>query len=519
MAEKLHPEKQARPARGRKNSPAVTEAALTAWLLRLLAGGWTQEKLAAESGVAESAISRYERGLQVPSPRTLERLCEGAKVPYAVVQGVLRPALREVLATRAENATSPSRSAAAWTDELMRALVAILRPLLGGVAEEVLAYACGPWRSDRAPTAEDRRNTPELWEVLRDSTQKDRKLLLEDTREYRGWAVCEAACEASLKAAPDSAARALEYAELAVEIARLPSGENKLFRRRLQGYAEAHLGNARRVHGDLRGAEQAFVRARSLWKEGAPGDPGLLNEARVLGMEASLRIEQGHPAEALKLIEQALEADRNGERRYLTINQGRALEHLDDYEGAITALQRAASLIDGKKEPRQLGVLKSNLIMNLLHLRRFAEAEALLPELRRLREQLGQELELLRTVWLEGWTAAGMGRREEALAALEHVCQEFARRQIPFDAALAGLQLAVLYLKEGRTAEVRELAEELLAIFKAQKVHHHALAALTLFWKAARKETATVELARRLADYLYRAQHRPELRFEPPPES
>jgi len=391
--------------------------------------------------------------------------------------------------------------------------MAILRPLLGHVVEEVLANACGPWRMDRAPAANDRRNAPELWDVLRDSSAKDRRLLLEETREYRGWAVCEAACEESRRVAPDSAARALEYAELAVEIARLPAEENEIFRRRLQGYAEAHLGNARRVHGDLRGAEQAFAPACALWKEGAPGDPGLLNEARMLSLEASLRIEQGRPGEALKLIERALEVDRDGEKRSLLIKQGRALERLGDYGGAIAALRRAAPLIDGRKEPRQLGVLQSNLILNLLHLRRFAEAEALLPELRRLRQRLGQELELLRTRWLEGWTAAGLGRREEAIAALEHVSRELARRQIPFDAALAGLELAVLYLEEGRTAEVRELSEELLAVFKAQDVHRHALAAMTMFWKAARQEAVTVALARRLGDYLYRAQHRPELRF------
>jgi transcriptional regulator with XRE-family HTH domain len=516
MGEKIHPGKLFKPARRRKNSPALTEAALTVWLLRWLAGGWTQEKLAAESGVAESAISRYERGLQVPLPRSMERLCEGAKVPYAVVEGVLRPALRQVLAARvgAGEDDSSSRSAAAWTDELLRALAAILRPLLGHVVEEVLAKACGPWRIDRAPTAHERRNAPDLWDVLRDSTAKDRRLLLEDTREYRGWAVCEAACEGSLKAAPDSAARALEYAELAVEIARLPAEENAMFRRRLEGYAEAHLGNARRVHGDLRGADEAFGRARSLWKEGAPGDPGLLNEALVLGLEASLRIEQGRAADALDLLNQAEAVDRSGVKKYLLINRGRALEHLDDYDGAIAVLQRAAPLIDGKKEPRQLWVLRSNLVMNLCHLRRFAEAEALLPELRGLAERLGQELDLLRTRWLEGWAAAGLGRREEAIAALEHVCGEFARRQIPFDAALAGLELAVLYLEEGRTAEVRRLAEELVAIFKAQQVHRHALAALTLFCKAAAQETATVDLARRLSDFLYRAQHDPELRFE-----
>jgi tetratricopeptide (TPR) repeat protein/transcriptional regulator with XRE-family HTH domain len=471
--------------------------------------GWSAGELANALGMSNGQLSDLERGR---TPLTFERLEELA-APMRVSRKTLQEIVSQVerVRDRTGGPVYPAGSGEADENDRVERVVRALaeataqvgRPLVAGVFVQIHAAA-------------DRELANGAWDRLKRRPDSERRSLLRKSREYRGWAVCEAACEASLKAAPDSAARALEYAELAVEIARLPSGENKLFRRRLQGYAEAHLGNARRVHGDLRGAEQAFVRARSLWKEGAPGDPSLLNEARVLGMEASLRIEQGHPAEALKLIEQALEADRNGERRYLTINQGRALEHLDDYEGAITALQRAASLIDGKKEPRQLGVLKSNLIMNLLHLRRFAEAEVLLPELRRLREQLGQELELLRTVWLEGWTAAGLGRREEALAALEHVCQEFARRQIPFDAALAGLQLAVLYLEEGRTAEVRELAEELLAVFKAQDVHHHALAALTLFWKAARKETATVELARRLADYLYRAQHRPDLRFEEP---
>ena len=502
--------------RGRRNTPALTEPALTVRLLRWLAGGWTQKKLAAESGVAKGSICRYERGQRTPSPRTMERLCEAAKVPYAVVEGVLRPALHEVLAVRAgaAGAETFSRNAAEWTDELLSALAAIVRPVLALVVEEVLASACGPWRIGRPPSAADRETATKLWAVLRDSSKEDRRWMLEETREYRSWAVCEAACEESLKAAPDSAARALEYAELAVEIARLPAGEDPLFRRRLQGYAEAHLGNCHRVHGQLRSADEAFGRFRSLWKEGAPGDPGLLNEARVLGMEASLRIEQGQCSVALDLLDQAEAVDRNGERRYLLINRGRALEHLGEYEGAITALQRATPLIDGKKEPRQLWVLRSNLIQNLNHLRRFAEADALLPELRRLADQLGQELDLLRTSWMEGWVAAGLGRREKAIAALEHVSRELARRQIPFDAALAGLELAVLYLEEGRTAEVRKLAEELLAIFKAQKVHREALAALTIFCKAAAKEAATVELARRLGDFLYRAQHDHELRFE-----
>ena len=71
----------------------------------------------------------------------------------------------------------------------------------------------------------------------------------------------------------------------------------------------------------------------------------------------------------------------------------------------------------------------------------------------------------------------------------------------------------MLLLEQGRTAEVRTLAEEMLQIFRTQKVEREALAALQLFCDAARREAATVELARRMVKFLHRAQHDPELRF------
>jgi len=71
-------------------------------------------------------------------------------------------------------------------------------------------------------------------------------------------------------------------------------------------------------------------------------------------------------------------------------------------------------------------------------------------------------------------------------------------RGLPYDAALASLDLAVLYLEEGRTREVKDLAREMAEIFKAQGIAREALAALTLFVEAAQKETATVELVRRV---------------------
>jgi hypothetical protein len=60
------------------------------------------------------------------------------------------------------------------------------------------------------------------------------------------------------------------------------------WRLRLQGWASAFVGNARRAQGNLVGAEAAFARSQKLWQAGAPGDPGLLDESRLVELEASL---------------------------------------------------------------------------------------------------------------------------------------------------------------------------------------------------------------------------------------
>jgi hypothetical protein len=67
-----------------------------------------------------------------------------------------------------------------------------------------------------------------------------------------------------------------------------------------------------------------------------------------------------------------------------------------------------------------------------------------------------------------------------------------------YDAALASLDLAMLGLRAGQTARVRKLAVEMEAVFLAKKIEREALAALSLFWEAAKQETATMELVQRV---------------------
>jgi tetratricopeptide (TPR) repeat protein len=197
----------------------------------------------------------------------------------------------------------------------------------------------------------------------------------------------------------------------------------------------------------------------------------------------------------------------------ILVNEAFTLEQSGDYDRSLEILEEAAQLVSCETELRLAFALRFNQAVNLLHLGRLEEAEPQLADARELAVRLGNELDLVRVRWLAGRVAAGRGRKEEALAAFAQVRHEFEARGMGYDCALVSLELAVLYLERGNTREVKELVEEMKPLFEAQGVHREALAALKLFCDAAKKETLTVELARRMVEYLSRAQNDPELRF------
>jgi len=274
------------------------------------------------------------------------------------------------------------------------------------------------------------------------------------------------------------------------------------------------VANARRVQGDLHGAEEGFLRSDRLLEAGGAVGPGPLDATRPLDLKASLRRYQGRFDEALALLEQALANGGDAARARIRINKANTLEWRGDFERAIAELYQAESLLKSPQEGRLALAIQYGLIYNLSRLGRYAEAEARLPEARRRAVETGNELDLMRVVGVEGIVVAGLGQREQAVAALEQVRRYFNVHRIAYDAALASLELAVLYLEEGRTGEVKRLSEEMFWIFKAQGVHQEALAALRLFCEAAAREEVSADLARRLIEYLARARSQPGLRFE-----
>jgi transcriptional regulator with XRE-family HTH domain len=465
------------------------------------AQGWSQKELAEAAGIPANLISDYERGRKTLSRERLETMAAFMGLPSGAVDTALG-----FLQTIREGSREPGPpSVQNWRIEAVAAQAARLmsdftRQMLGMLTAETRAL-------------EARQQAVSLWVRLKRYGAAQRRTIVEEIAEFRNWALCELLCEESIKAAADSADRALELASLALRVADLLPGE-EAWRSRVQGYAWAHAGNARRVKGDLPGADEAFGRSQKLWRAGATGDSGLLDEARVLGLESSLRRAQRLLSEAMELLDRALVVDQGYETKYLLLNKAKLLEELGDFEGAITTLRRAIPFVEAAEESRFPLAFWQHLAANLCFLGQFGEAQTLVPKLRNLASNYGDDLDLLRLRWLEGRVVAGLGKGSEAIRILSGAREGFTSRGMAYDGALISLELALVYLEEGRTAEVKILARQITPVFQAQGIHREALAAFKLFRDAAEREGVTVQLARKLLAYFQRAQHDPGLRFE-----
>lgn len=288
------------------------------------------------------------------------------------------------------------------------------------------------------------------------------------------------------------------------------------WRLRVLGFCEPFVANALRVCGKLAAAGESFARAGEQWNRGEGGDPaGLLDGARRLDLEASLLRLTGRFAEAQDLLDRALAASPLEAVARLLIKKATTHTRAGDYEFALEVLRQAESRIDVEREPRLPWVLHFNRGVAFCHLDRYEDAERLLPLVEALAADLRTALDGVRTLWLKGRTLAGLGRREEAIAALMQVRRYFLDEKMAFDFALVSVELATLFLEQGRTRLAKEIAEEMLWIFKGERVHQEALAALALFCQAVEAEEAQADWTRRLVKYLYRAQYNPHLQFDP----
>jgi tetratricopeptide (TPR) repeat protein len=432
----------------------------------------SQEELAANASLDARTVRRYESGERMPR-RGYEQVVEGAGLPLELVEACNLPAVR------AGRAALAHFTAGLFTD--METALAALDGCLTDIRRAALAAL--------------------LVELSDPSIQT---YSIEDSWEVTLWRFIERLCHESEAVASGDAERALKLAELALRAAERAPGKGER-RQKIESYAWIFLGNARRVGGTLPGAEAALACAAELWGAWTGVTPIPLAAWRLPDRQASLNRHQGNFAEALKLHDKALTLAPPEAAGRVLLNKAFTLEQQGEPEQALAALQEAEERIDAAREPRHLFGVRFNRIVNLGHLKKFEEAAKRLPEVQTMAEAGGRPLDSVRVVWLQSKIAAGFGRRDEAEELLDRVRREFLGREIAYDTAVATLELAVLYLEDGQTAQVKEIAAELAPIFAAQRVARETLASVKLFLQAVEQETITAELAREWLQELRRA--------------
>jgi transcriptional regulator with XRE-family HTH domain len=489
----------------RAGEPRSTPLGQSLVVLRVIRGWGGQQgrqQLAEAIGAPGRSLERWERGDSRPPIGIPDRIVEAMGFPPAVLGRTLA-------------FVESARLAREWYLAGGDASLTIQAVDLAARAAQSLEGFTRTWATHLLTAfqlLDSRRRARASWARFRACSAAGQLDLVREAAEFQTSGFAELLCEESRKAAGDSAARALHLAGCAVVAAAAVPGSDG-WRWRLEGYCRHHLGSAVRVGGDLNRADEAVSRAKELWDAGAGVDPGLLNAARVLHLEASLRREQRRLPEALALIEQALMIDRWGETPALLIGKAKALEELGQHEAAIALLLQAASEVDGEREPRNLLATRQLLLLNLCRLGRHGEAELGLAEVRALAEKLGNQLDLLRVEGIQGLVAAGLGRTDEAITLLGRVRAAFMAQDNAYDTALVTLELARVYATLGRTAEVKALARESAPVFEAQGVHREARRALALFRRAAEEERVSAELVRGVLTYLYRSRYDAQVRY------
>jgi tetratricopeptide (TPR) repeat protein len=198
------------------------------------------------------------------------------------------------------------------------------------------------------------------------------------------------------------------------------------------------------------------------------------------------------------------------------VNMSIVYSHSGRAEEGIPVLFQSLDLIEAEHEPRLLLCAKHNLITYLADAGRVQEARSLYRETRSLYRDFGEPWVQNRRHWVKGKIANGLGNLERAEALFLEARRGFLAEGIPYDTALVSLELAHLYARQGRAADLKRLAEESVPIFASRRIHREALAALAFLKQAMEAEAAGVELIARIAEFLRRAENDPALKFEPP---
>jgi hypothetical protein len=285
----------------------------------------------------------------------------------------------------------------------------------------------------------------------------------------------------------------------------------------LQVRTLAELANAYRRNYKFDAAGKMITDALQALEAKGSGDPML--RARLYDVRASLRMDQRQLGEALDLLDLVhtsyLELGESHLAGRALIKKGIASAYADDPLEAARLLRQGLGMIDAVRDPMLATNGQFETLHSFIDSGDFQEASRFL-----LQSGLGKAfakdpIMQLKLRWLEGKIFAGVNKLRRAEKILAEVRQGFIRRDCGYEAAVVGLELAAVYLRQRKAGRAEELAVEALETFQDLNVAYEARKAVLHLRKACRQKLASAALVSSVIRFLQKLERDPTLRFVP----
>ncbi|HEX9940790.1 MAG TPA: hypothetical protein VGG03_02140 [Thermoanaerobaculia bacterium] len=329
------------------------------------------------------------------------------------------------------------------------------------------------------------------------------------------WGLCESLLEKSRSLRHSDRVGMLHLADLARlatdRLDREAYGEER--RTDMQARAWAELANAYRINDDFAQADAAMACALDLRARGT-GDPLLY--ARIADLNASLLCDQRRFKEAFRMLDLAYAIHRRHSSPHqvgrVVILKGLYTGYAGKLEEGLQLLVRGLSMIDRTRDSKLVFHTLHNILLFRVELGQYAQARRQLQRMRPLYAAYAAGPDLMKLHCIEGEIAAGLGDLVTAEATFQQIRQDFDDAGLGYEASIVSLDLAGVWLLQGRTAEVRGLVAEMVATFRALGVEREAMSALHMLQEALKRDQATLEVLRLVGGILRRLQNEPATR-------
>jgi tetratricopeptide (TPR) repeat protein len=352
----------------------------------------------------------------------------------------------------------------------------------------------------------ERRRGDELWKLLEPLDSAQRILWVKNDPRLYLWGLYARVLAEARDAVRHDASEAVGLAYLGWMIAQRldPAVYGDIHVRDFQGAATALLGNAKRLYGDLRGAEEDLERAEELLNLGT-GD--LLERAYLMSVRASLKTDLGCFEDAAALLRRAAACarqmnDRQLEGKYL-LAWSSSIGWIHPERGLALARRGLSRLVPGVDLHLELGSRHLQILW-LNELGRTGEAREMLEAFRPVYETFSDPFTRGRLLRLDGLLFRDEGRLDAAERCFRELVELYEQHSFDFDLALAALELADVLSLEGRLGEATDILGRLYPLLEAWHLNADILRSWLILQEAVKRNAVQDQMFRELAMTLRR---------------